>query len=200
MLRRTEIRYASRKSIHEKEKQVVVLEATPKDINKEFDRVVKARDELAAKFDNAAPEERHAGLGLTYERATAYLAQFFAMESSTPVGGQDRYMGKNANGMAMLELIGPKSNLVGASLVFAVPGDAPNAVIQNSVLMVRFLKNTFPEWEECSAWVVDATRCASTHGDRRTVLKNNKRLTVQGLKPLAMICVSVKPGNAEDRI
>lgn len=79
--------------------------------------------------------------GLSYREITSYLSNVIALQRSSPVDGQPRYMGMSADKLSMLEVIGDKSNITQATLAIGVPNDSPTALARNSAMVLRFVKN-----------------------------------------------------------
>src|SRR3989339_1270078 len=94
-------------------------------------------------------------LGVSYNQMMYILSNFFTMEKSTPVKGEDRYMGTTSNNLLTLEIIGKKDNITRASIIAPLPPDNFEINTESSVLLAQFLKNAIPEWKESTSWVAD---------------------------------------------
>jgi len=133
-------------------------------------------------------------IGISYYQVMEYLSNFFSMEKSTPVHGQERYMGQTSDSLAVLEIIGNKNNISQATLMIGIPADAPDKLVRNTVLATRFLENTVPEWTNSNEWITaNAERVADTPGISDVkVVKGNKLITMTFLKPFGMLSLTVK--------
>ena len=144
----------------------------------------------------AAPSQavsRRKSIGLNYAEVMSYLSNAFVMEASTPVDDLDRYVGQSEEGLAILEIIGDKRDIVQASLVLALPSDAPDVIAINSAILIRFLKNTFPRWKRAEKWVLAAVRKSSDSGETDAGTTRGKRaLDVQVLAEIGMITLTVR--------
>ncbi|MBA7670237.1 hypothetical protein ES703_78382 [subsurface metagenome] len=133
-------------------------------------------------------------IGISYYQVMEYLSDFFLMEKSTPVDGQDRYMGQTADNLAILEIIGNKDNISQATIMIGIPNDAPDKLVRNTILAIRFLENTVPEWTNSNEWITaNAKRVADIPGVSDVkVVKGNKLITMMFLKTFGMVSLTVK--------
>jgi len=133
-------------------------------------------------------------IDISYDQVMEYLSNFFLMEKSTPVDGQDRYMGQTFDNLAVLEIIGKKNNISQATLMIGIPNDAADKLVRNTILAMRFLENTVPEWTDSNEWITaNAKRVADIPGVSDVeVFKGNKLITMTFLKPLGMLTLTVK--------
>lgn len=133
-------------------------------------------------------------IGISYYQVMEYLSNFFLMEKSTPVRGQERYMGQTPDNLAILEIIGNKNNISQATIMIGIPNDAPDKLVRNTVLAIRFLENTVPEWTDSNEWITaNAKRVADIPGVSDVkVVKGNKLITMTFLKPFGMLTLTVK--------
>jgi len=79
-------------------------------------------------------------IGISYNQIMEYLDQYISMSKSTDVRGQQRYMGQTSDNLAMLEIIGNKKNVSQATLMIGIPNDAPQIVLRNTAMLLRFGK------------------------------------------------------------
>jgi antitoxin component HigA of HigAB toxin-antitoxin module len=131
-------------------------------------------------------------IGLSYKQVTAYLDPHFEMKKSTPVRGNTRYMGMSANKMAILEVIGDRSNVSQASITVGLVKDDREAMILNAAMALRFIHNVAPGWSGASDWLGSAMRQSANSDGPVSTVRGNRRVTVNVLKPLGMMTVSVK--------
>jgi len=141
-----------------------------------------------------APFEHSAGTntGLSYSQITQYLSSYFTLEKSTPVNGQPRYMATTEDKLAVLELIGDRSDLTQATLIIGVPNDSQTTLVRNSAMFMRFVKNAAPNWVGGGDWAVAALKKATTTENPVSTVRGARRITVSFLKPLGMVVVTVK--------
>ena len=133
-------------------------------------------------------------IGISYYQVMEYLSKFFLMEKSTPVRGQERYMGQTPDSLAILEIIGNKNNISQATIMIGIPNDVPDKLVRNTIFAIRFLENTVPEWTNSNEWITaNAKRVADIPGvSDAKVVKGNKLITMTFLKPLGMLTLTVK--------
>jgi len=122
-----------------------------------------------------------------------YLSNFFTMEKSTPVDGEDRYMGTASSGLATLEIIGGKDNITQASLMIGIPNDSPILVTENSAIMLRFLKNAVPEWEDITDWfTASLEELTYSSNGKIEKLYGDKVIKLTLIKELGMMMATVE--------
>ena len=132
-------------------------------------------------------------IGLTYDQVMQYLDRSFIMEYSAVADGSDRYLGSTMDSLAMLEIIGTKSNISSTFLMIGTPNDRPDLVARNAGMLARFLQNTFPEWPDVSDWGSAALeRIAS--GPRRTdqLIRGDRLVKMEFTPELGMVMITVR--------
>jgi len=108
-----------------------------------------------------------------------YLGEWFRLQPSTPVDGCERYVSTSTNGLALIEIMGERQNIVGATLIIGLPRAEPEAIAVNAGMLLRFLKNTMPEWKGCKDWVLqEITRQADSGSNKAETVRGYKRVTV----------------------
>jgi hypothetical protein len=130
--------------------------------------------------------------GLSYSQVTQYLSSYFALEKSTPVNGQPRYMGATGDKLAMLELIGDKNDLTEATLIIGLPNDSQAVLVRNSAMFMRFVNNAAPNWAGSGDWAVAALKKVTATENPVSIVRGARRITVSFQKPLGMVLVTVK--------
>jgi hypothetical protein len=145
----------------------------------------------ASPFDQGSNKERPAyptkhPIGLRYEQVLAYLDNFFVMEKTDPVRGYERRMGQSK--VSLLEVMGDKDDIVSATLIIGLPNDSPKHLIENSAMMLRFLMNTFPEWEGASDWALKTIQ----NREDDQITRGDKRLRIGILEEMGMISIAVE--------
>lgn len=199
------------KKIRQQETRIKELEAVVKSQQVEIAALKKLIKETSAdtkppKTEQSAPssissssqtksnQTESRAINISYEQVMEYLSDFLIMEKSTPVRGQDRYTGQTADSLAVLEIIGNKNNISEATILIGIPNDAPDKLVRNTILAMRFLKNTVPEWANSAEWITaNAKRVADIPGASDVkVVKGDKLITMTFLKPLGMLTLTVK--------
>jgi hypothetical protein len=135
-------------------------------------------------------------IGLSYGTVMNYLTNFFVMEEGTTVEGLPRYSGQSKDGLAILEIIGDKSDIAQATLLIALPNDSPDTVITNTALVLRFLKNTFPGWKGADKWVMGRVQeLSKSPQGTASIRRGNKVLDVTVLTNMGMVTLTVRNGD-----
>lgn len=136
-------------------------------------------------------------IGLSYGTVMNYLTDFFVMEEGTMVDGLPRYSGQSKDGLAILEIIGDKSDITQATLLIALPNDSPDTVITNAALVLRFLKNTFPSWKGADEWVMGRVQKLSKSPQGTASIRHgNKVLDVNVLTNMGLVTLIVRNRDA----
>jgi hypothetical protein len=131
-------------------------------------------------------------LGLSFDQITQYLSNYITLDKSTPVAGQPRYMGMTDDKLAALEIIGDRNNITQASLMIGLPNDSNAALVRNSALFMRFVKNATPGWIQREDWAIAALKRATASESPVSTVFGSRLITVSFLKPLGMVIVTVK--------
>lgn len=147
---------------------------------------------------------RHAGstsslaIGISYDQVMENLAQLISMSRGHDVrGGIPRYMGQSSTHGAILEIIGQKQDITKATLLIALPKNAPKMVTQNTLLVLLFLKNIAPAWSDRADWAAAALKRVNFTGKPETVVRGNKAIKMSVYKSIGMISISVENKAAE---
>lgn len=140
----------------------------------------------------SASMSANAQIDVSYDQAMRYLAPSFNMEASSPVDGVERSTGLSDDKLALIELVGKRSNLIQASLMIVVPNDSAGAVAQNSGRLLRFVANTVPEWKGNASWIKSGLRkiAKGDYSDSTTTI-GSKTVKMQSLKEGAMILTTI---------
>ena len=143
-------------------------------------RHMKSTTILVVAFLSLLSATAHAQIHVSYNEAIKLLPGF-DMQASKLAGGAERYMGMSPDNGAVLDLVGPKSNLTKASLVIAVPNDSQRVVAQNTGRLLRFIANTVPEWKGSTTWVNANLRkiADGDYSDTRTVVASKRRCSIK---------------------
>jgi len=134
-------------------------------------------------------------LGISYNQMMLYLSNYFEMKQSTPVKGQERWIGTKSDGLATLEIVGNHNNITQTSLVIGTPSDDWDVVVENTMITVRFLNNAVPEMgdEDTASWVgksVAALYKGQTDKVERTC--GDKKISMSLWVSESTICTTVK--------
>jgi hypothetical protein len=148
---------------------------------------------LAVIFLMVFSANAYAGTGVSFDQINAYLESYITLKKSSAVDGQDRYMGSTADSLAVLEVIGPKNDVVQASLIVGLPNDAPQILARNMGMLIRFIKNVAPEWKGGSEWATAAIGKVTANPDKsEKKVVGRKLITMKLFQPLGMLSISVK--------
>jgi hypothetical protein len=141
----------------------------------------------------ATPISTTKKIGVSYDQMMSYLSNSFTMEESTPVDGEDRYMGTSSSGLAVLEIIGEKDNITQTSLMIGIPNDDSSLVVENSAIMVRFLKNAVPEWDGITDWFTASVgEFTDSSREETEKLYGNKVIRLTLIKQIGMMTATVE--------
>jgi hypothetical protein len=107
----------------------------------------------------------------------------FKFQPGNEVQGQPRLVGKAANGLALIELIGNDEEIPRASIALSFPRNAPQAAAENSIYMAQLLTLAAPDWEEGGQWLSNGIteafkveKVETTHDDLDFTLQVHKEL------------------------
>ncbi|KPJ67445.1 MAG: hypothetical protein AMJ43_04095 [Coxiella sp. DG_40] len=97
-------------------------------------------------------------LGISRDQAMENLSEYFLMsEGKAMSNGQANYIGHTVDSIALLQLIGDKSDISEAALLLGLPNDNDSVVIKNLTLIILFIHNFFPDQqEEVLDWASDS--------------------------------------------
>lgn len=133
-----------------------------------------------------------AGIGLSYSQVTDYLTNVFDMQEASAVNGVSRMMGKSSNGIAILEVIGDASHVSQASLIIGLPKDDRATALVNSAMVLRFMRNVAPGFDEASDWLVRAMEKSLVTDNSVEMTWNNRRITLKVMQSIGMMTISVR--------
>lgn len=132
-------------------------------------------------------------LGVTSEDIQKVLeAEPFGVvfETSTPVKGQPRLMGKTKDGLAVIELIGPPTRLTMVDCLLGQPSGSTTVAIQHAAILLTLLKKTLPAWDNSAKWLNTSLKEVLATGEVRTRFRQAEiRLTY--LKSLSSVTLSI---------
>jgi hypothetical protein len=182
---------AEQKAREAQEEQKKAEEESRKQAEKKAQEEQKAEEEKLFVQEESVKSAKK--IGVSYNQMMNYLSNFFTMEKSTPVDGEDRYMGTASSGLATLEIIGGKDNITQASLMIGIPNDSPILVTENSAIMLRFLKNAVPEWEDITDWfTASLEELTYSSNGKIEKLYGDKVIKLTLIKELGMMMATVE--------
>lgn len=125
------------------------------------------------------------GLGISYDQIVNNISKYFVLYKDS-VDGQDRYMGQSTNKLMILEIIGKKQNVNQVSLVLPISDSDPQALMENTAVVLIFLKNILPEYPKAYEWVLTTT-------SKREKVYGNKVITVIPIKQIGSMSITATP-------
>lgn len=133
-------------------------------------------------------------LDISYSQVMEELSDIFKMEDASPVNGKNRYMGLSSNGIANLEIIGDKENISKTTLSIGLPSDNIDALIENSALLQRFIKNIDPNWEGSTRWMTSTlTKLVETPSSNEETIENGRKYSMTLYESLGILLLTVEP-------
>jgi hypothetical protein len=137
----------------------------------------------------------HLNLGISYNQVVSYLEEQMPMFRGTDIQGQANYVGQTIDNLALLQIIGNKENISQASIMIGIPNDSQIILLRNTAMMMRFLKNTVPEWEGAFEWCTDALVEAYKQEKEIKIIKGQKLISVLNNSGLGLITIKHKDSN-----
>jgi hypothetical protein len=135
-------------------------------------------------------------IGVSHGQIMMHLDNFILLSKRLFTDkGEPRYMGSTTDHLTQVEIIGNENDVLVAAVKFWVPNDAPEIVVRDSGISLRFIKNTVPEWEGGGDWLNSALdRIMSTKrkmGEEKIII-GNKAITLFVAPPTITIVVKHK--------
>ena len=94
------------------------------------------------------------GIGVSRSKIQSVFSSLgFSFRSGTPVDGMSQTIGASEEGLALIQLIGPNTELVEASIVIFIPNDAPDKTLLNSAYMLGLTSVVLPNWNSSADWI-----------------------------------------------
>jgi hypothetical protein len=137
-----------------------------------------------------AGETQISRLGISYNQVMNGLSKDFSMRKSTPVDGQERYIGMVRNELAVLEVIGDRNNITKTSLTIALVNNSDKDVAINTALLYIFLRNVVPGWTISEAEIKKLLSSPYNSPSYKKVV-GNKLIEVSLIKSSGMMSVAV---------
>ncbi len=120
------------------------------------------------------------GISISYNQIMKYLSNFFEMKETTKVNGRDRHTAFTTDYTALLEIIGDKENIYQANVFLGLPNDAPEVLVRNTAIMLRFLENIVPEWTSRNDWANNTLKEITKSDDNtKSIIWGNKKISMQ---------------------
>jgi len=136
-------------------------------------------------------------IGVSYNQIMNYLDSDISMSRATDVRGQPRYMGQTSDYMAVLEIIGSREDVSQATLMLSCSKDAPEALVRNTAILLRFVKNIDSENYLGSDWINSALEHLNQTGEPVEKIVGSKLIKVSQIERLGMTVVTVKHKNVD---
>lgn len=140
-----------------------------------------------------APVKRNPGTGIgRMSIQAAFESAGFVFEQSSLASGEQRWMGKTANGLAVLELTGATENLTKITLLAGIPNDNDALREASVVYMLATLKHG-ANWEGDSAieWLTGAAKKLNNTSKVSTV-RGNQKITLSNLEGLGLVSLVIE--------
>ena len=136
----------------------------------------------------------HRTIGISYDSFMKYLSNIFVMTKTDVLKAGDRYMGMTGDKLASLEVIGDKQNISEACLVVGLPSDSDSVLARNGGLILRFVANCDPDWEDAVTWATDTVGRLVSSGDSSVeqITRGDKLIEMRWIKPQRMVFLSVR--------
>ena len=100
-------------------------------------------------------------------------------------------MGQSQGGA--LEIIGDDRNDIdAATLLVGFPSDNNSVIIENTALLLRFIKNADPSWSGGARWMNGAIERLSAGEESVDVIRGERRISMQMVKEFGLVIVTVK--------
>jgi hypothetical protein len=135
------------------------------------------------------------GLNRSDKQVLENFDDFFPyIEETTDVKGKARRMGKTADSLAFIELIGDPRNLHSVSVMIGIPSDDQATIARNIVICLAVIKNTLPNWPEGTDWFNEALE-KIIHSFTKTseeITLNDKTVSLTLHKELGMCTLTIK--------
>jgi len=140
---------------------------------------------------------RSPGIGVSRTAIQSIFEQSeigFTFESSSSVASQPRVMGTSRNRLATIELIGPSSELVSASILIGIPNDDTQARNLNVAYTLGFIKHAAPEWIDGPTWFNDQiVAMANGASTEASTTFSDKQATLNVIKEMGIFTLTIKP-------
>lgn len=95
-------------------------------------------------------------IGIAYSQITNLISEFIDVQPVETTSGEPMFLGTSENNLVILEIIGDKDNISQASMKLAYPKDIVTMDADlNRAMMLRFLRNAVPEFEDWPGRVSD---------------------------------------------
>jgi|GEM_PF-2346155 len=115
----------------------------------------------------------------------------FKFQESSQVNNQPRTMGKSPNGLALLELIGPLTNLTSVNLSITAVSDNQAANTQSVQYFISLLQNVLPSWTESSTWLSTGINSLLKDGQEVTTTMGNLKFSLSNVKELGLVSLII---------
>lgn len=111
------------------------------------------------------------------------------VDSSSP--NTDGSFATSLDNLAIIQTMGPPSNLTHATMILPLSSNSSSSVIQ-SAYSLRFLQNIFPNWDGAGDWLTRAVGLLTTDGvESVTTVQDDKLVEIRATKETGTISLSV---------
>jgi hypothetical protein len=141
-------------------------------------------------LDALTGSARRKGIGVSLNKINHKLSESFLLEEGSRVDGYKRQNATTAG--ATLEVVGPDHNLVEASFSFYLTFDNFDLLIENSGLMLQFLKNVDPTWWGARGWIDRALSEIEYGRNTQDTTRGIVHIELRYLKALGILMATVK--------
>jgi len=133
------------------------------------------------------------GTGLSRgEIKTLFENQYkFKFQESSQVNNQLRTIGKSPNGLALLEMIGPLTNLISVNLSITAVSDNQAANTQSVQYFIVLLQNVLPGWTESPTWLSTGLNSLLKDGQEVTTTVRNLKFSLSNVKELGLVSLII---------
>lgn len=129
-------------------------------------------------------------INISYNDMMKYLKNFYEMKLSK-INNTNRYLGTTK--YSLFEMIGNKNNLTSTTLILFINPKDQKSTIQNSALLLRFLNNAAPEWEDSNTWAVNSlNKMTSGESEVEEETIGEKTIKMSYLKSSSSFLIVVK--------
>ena len=140
------------------------------------------------------PKPKPIALNVPRERLQSKFEEFgFTFEKSSAVQGQPRVLGRSANRLASLELIGAPENLTQVSMLVGMVNDSDESNMLSVTYLLLTLKTIAPAWDS-TEWLTDGVHdLATTDRTEVVTVYGGKQFKLTMVKELSFLTLTVEP-------
>jgi hypothetical protein len=102
------------------------------------------------------------------------LGSTFALTESVQTDGRSRHAATSAEAPVVFEAVGPRRDIEEASLQVIFPDEAGKSLMVSSALVIRFVMNVFPDWQEAPQWLIGALMHTKENGGSEKIERDGR--------------------------